>query len=125
MPSAEKSVSIAKPPHVQMIRPSIDFADNEGHVRLTDFGLSKDSVKGDSLAHTFCGTPEYLGALFCYLDCHSNGMHVQFPYVVFVHPSFLFFAAPEVLQGQGHGKAVDWVRFSARLIPCAANLQTV
>eukprot|EP00455_Lapot_gusevi_P054030 TRINITY_DN855_c0_g1_i4.p1 TRINITY_DN855_c0_g1~~TRINITY_DN855_c0_g1_i4.p1 ORF type:complete len:419 (+),score=117.03 TRINITY_DN855_c0_g1_i4:104-1360(+) len=58
------------------LKPENILLDNEGHIRLTDFGLSKDSIKGESLAHTFCGTPEYL--------------------------------APEVLQGQGHGKAVDW-----------------
>merc|ERR1712187_912275 len=27
---------------------------------LTDFGLSKDSLKNEELTHTFCGTPEYL-----------------------------------------------------------------
>jgi serum/glucocorticoid-regulated kinase 2 len=58
------------------LKPENLLLDNEGHIRLTDFGLSKDSIKDDGLSHTFCGTPEYL--------------------------------APEVLQGQGHGKAVDW-----------------
>ena len=33
--------------------------DDEGHVRLTDFGLSKRYVDGHQ-AQTFCGTPEYL-----------------------------------------------------------------
>ncbi len=31
-----------------------------GHLRLTDFGLSKMLKDGDDLAKTFCGTPEYL-----------------------------------------------------------------
>ena len=48
-----------------------------GHVRLTDFGLSKEGISDNaSGAHSFCGTPEYL--------------------------------APEILNRQGHGRAVDW-----------------
>ena len=31
-----------------------------GHIRLADFGLSKDDVVDDHAAMTFCGTPEYL-----------------------------------------------------------------
>ena len=35
--------------------------DNKGHLRLTDFGLSKIILeKRDSKAYTICGTPEYL-----------------------------------------------------------------
>jgi p70 ribosomal S6 kinase len=31
-----------------------------GHVVLTDFGLSKESLYGDATTHTFCGTVEYM-----------------------------------------------------------------
>lgn len=58
------------------LKPENVLLDEEGHIRLTDFGLSKESVNGESLTHTFCGTPEYL--------------------------------APEVIQGGGYGKPVDW-----------------
>lgn len=34
--------------------------DEFGHVRLVDFGLSKEGVTHTQLTHTFCGTPEYL-----------------------------------------------------------------
>jgi len=50
-----------------------------GHICLTDFGLSKEAVTGAGAkggTKTFCGTPEYL--------------------------------APEILENKGHGKAVDW-----------------
>nr|CCA19476.1 protein kinase putative [Albugo laibachii Nc14] len=61
------------------LKPENILLDLEGHVRLTDFGLSKEAVTGAGAVggtKTFCGTPEYL--------------------------------APEILENKGHGKAVDW-----------------
>ena len=58
------------------LKPENILLDEVGHICLTDFGLSKESVSTPNAARTFCGTPEYL--------------------------------APEILQGNGHGKAVDW-----------------
>jgi len=42
------------------LKPENVLLDGEGHIKLTDFGLSKDSIVGNQLTHTFCGTPEYL-----------------------------------------------------------------
>eukprot|EP00615_Pteridomonas_danica_P008444 CAMPEP_0114341400 /NCGR_PEP_ID=MMETSP0101-20121206/9023_1 /TAXON_ID=38822 ORGANISM="Pteridomonas danica, Strain PT" /NCGR_SAMPLE_ID=MMETSP0101 /ASSEMBLY_ACC=CAM_ASM_000211 /LENGTH=391 /DNA_ID=CAMNT_0001474993 /DNA_START=12 /DNA_END=1187 /DNA_ORIENTATION=- len=64
------------------LKPENILLDLEGHLRLTDFGLSKDNIMGAGAAggtKTFCGTPEYL--------------------------------APEILENKGHGKAVDWWSF--------------
>ena len=57
------------------LKPENILLDLEGHVRLTDFGLSKEAVTGAGAVggtKTFCGTPEYL--------------------------------APEILENKGHGK---------------------
>eukprot|EP00347_Sterkiella_histriomuscorum_P012596 403367961 len=60
------------------LKPENILLDSEGHVRLTDFGLSKQGIfkNSDNMAFTICGTPEYL--------------------------------APEIIRGEGHGCAVDW-----------------
>ena len=34
--------------------------DNQGHIKLTDFGLSKIRQSNTEVTFTFCGTPEYL-----------------------------------------------------------------
>lgn len=42
------------------LKPENILLDDDGHICLTDFGLSKQQMNHSNLAHTFCGTPEYL-----------------------------------------------------------------
>lgn len=66
------------------LKPENVLLDAQGHIRLTDFGLSKEGISSSSSgANSFCGTPEYL--------------------------------APEILNRQGHGRAVDWWSLGALL----------
>jgi serine/threonine protein kinase len=42
------------------LKPENVLVDAEGHLCLTDFGLSKMNFGSDDLAETFCGSPEYM-----------------------------------------------------------------
>jgi serine/threonine protein kinase len=58
------------------LKPENILLSEDGHLKITDFGLSKIMTNEGEKTSTFCGTPEYL--------------------------------APEIIIGQGYGKASDW-----------------
>lgn len=42
------------------MKPENILLDQQGHVKLTDFGLCKEQMPEGGITHTFCGTIEYM-----------------------------------------------------------------
>ena len=56
------------------LKPENILIDIDGHVKLSDFGLSKQLKKRDELSTTFCGSPEYLPPEMLYGYMHSRAV---------------------------------------------------
>ena len=52
------------------LKPENILLDRDGHLALTDFGLSKAGMFKDELSYTLCGTPEYVAPEI--LQCKNN-----------------------------------------------------
>ncbi|XP_061608636.1 ribosomal protein S6 kinase beta-1 isoform X2 [Phyllopteryx taeniolatus] len=72
------------------LKPENIMLNNNGHVKLTDFGLCKESIHDGTVTHTFCGTIEYM----CVLSISPCRLRTK--------------RAPEILMRSGHNRAVDW-----------------
>ena len=55
------------------LKPENVLLDAEGHIRITDFGLSKQNMGMHEKTHSFCGTPEYLAPEIISGEGHSRG----------------------------------------------------
>lgn len=65
--------------------------DEEGHLAVTDFGLSKESISATGKTYSFCGTVEYMYIFYFFKIIKLSD-----------------FRAPEIVNRRGHSAAADW-----------------
>lgn len=56
------------------LKPENVLLDADGHIRITDFGLSKQNIGMHEKTHSFCGTPEYLAPEIIMGQGHNEGV---------------------------------------------------
>ena len=56
------------------LKPENILVDEQGYIKLTDFGLSQNNVVGDRDQFSMCGTPEYLAPEICKKEGHGKAV---------------------------------------------------
>ena len=63
--------------------------DQDGHVKLTDYGMCKEGLRPEDKTSTFCGTPNYIAPEIIKGDDYGT-WHVFFIFYALIHNSVYY-----------------------------------
>lgn len=91
------------------LKPENILLDQDGHIALTDFGLSKQPLDG-SKTYSFCGTVEYMAPEVISIGLVDFIVPLLFKMVSIIRNPL------QVVNRKGHDVAADWWSFGVLMV---------
>lgn len=78
--------------------------DQDGHIKIADFGMCKENIVGDKTTKTFCGTPDYIAPEVGFFLLINIGWE-----------NYDWGSILQIILYQPYGKSVDWWAYGVLL----------